>query len=86
MRLPALLITFTLLLLLTSTPPGSGHPAPASEQRGPVFVQQLSRPGVGFSWRNVSCPLCKAVFTILDIALLVMFLHTFFLPKRMLVQ
>ena len=35
------------------------------------FVEQLDRFGVGFGWRNLTCPLCKTLFTILDIALLV---------------
>ncbi|XP_076130134.1 sphingomyelin phosphodiesterase [Alosa pseudoharengus] len=34
------------------------------------FVEQLGRFGVRFNWRNLTCPVCKTVFTILDIALL----------------
>ncbi|XP_042355498.1 sphingomyelin phosphodiesterase [Plectropomus leopardus] len=73
MRLPCLLpslglITCTLVLMLL--PFGSCHPAPTSEQPRLVFMEQISRPELGFNWRNVTCALCKAVFTILDIALL----------------
>lgn len=31
----------------------------------------LDRFKVHFSWHNISCPVCKAVFTLVDIALLV---------------
>ncbi|XP_033465658.1 sphingomyelin phosphodiesterase [Epinephelus lanceolatus] len=68
MRLPSLLglITCTLVLMMF----GSCRPAPTSEQPRMVFMEQFSLPGVGFNWRNVTCPLCKALFTIVDIALL----------------
>ncbi|XP_070773329.1 sphingomyelin phosphodiesterase isoform X2 [Enoplosus armatus] len=33
-------------------------------------MEQINRPELGFNWKNVTCRLCKAVFTILDIALL----------------
>lgn len=36
-----------------------------------VSVNTLDRFKVHFNWRNISCPVCKAVFTIVDIALLV---------------
>ncbi|KAI4814708.1 hypothetical protein KUCAC02_003892 [Chaenocephalus aceratus] len=69
MLLPSLpswfLLTCSLVLLF-----GSCDPAPTSEQSRLVLMEQFSRPEVGFNWRNVTCPLCKAVFTILDIALL----------------
>lgn len=70
MRLPTLLpsaglLTCALVLLF-----GSCHPSPTPEKSRLVLVEQLSRTGVGFNWRNITCPLCKAVFTILDVALL----------------
>lgn len=77
MRLPTLmqslgLIACALVLMLPLF--GSCHPAPTSEQQPKlVFMDQFSRPGLGFNWRNITCPLCKVLFTILDIALLVMF-------------
>ncbi|XP_018547609.1 sphingomyelin phosphodiesterase [Lates calcarifer] len=73
MRLPTLLSSFGLITccLLTMLPLfGSCHPAPTSGKPSLVFMEQFSRLGVRFNWRNVTCPLCKAVFTILDIALL----------------
>ncbi|XP_069002445.1 sphingomyelin phosphodiesterase [Embiotoca jacksoni] len=60
----------TCALALMSPQFGSCHPARPPGQPGRLFTEPLSRPGLGFNWRNVSCPLCKAVFTILDIALL----------------
>lgn len=36
-------------------------------------MEQFRRPGLGFDWRNVTCPMCKVLFTLLDIALLVIF-------------
>ncbi|XP_028322184.1 sphingomyelin phosphodiesterase [Gouania willdenowi] len=43
---------------------GSCHPGQTPE------LKLMERLKVGFNWRNVTCPLCKAVFTILDVALL----------------
>ncbi|XP_030648451.1 sphingomyelin phosphodiesterase [Chanos chanos] len=34
------------------------------------FVDAVSRFRVEFSWRNISCPVCKAIFTVVDLALL----------------
>lgn len=34
-------------------------------------VNTLDRFKAHFSWRNISCPVCKAVFTVVDFALLV---------------
>ncbi|KAG7240146.1 hypothetical protein INR49_027547, partial [Caranx melampygus] len=73
MRLPAPpasvgLITCSLVIMLPLLV--SCHPALTSGQHSLVFMEQLSRSQVGFNWRNITCPLCKAVFTILDIALL----------------
>ncbi|XP_029375342.1 sphingomyelin phosphodiesterase [Echeneis naucrates] len=62
------LMTFTLALMLPLL--ASSHPAESSGQPGLLFVEQIGRLHVGFNWGNVSCSLCKAVFTILDIALL----------------
>ncbi|XP_068188085.1 sphingomyelin phosphodiesterase [Antennarius striatus] len=73
MRLPPLVPCFGLItfaLVLTVQHFGSCHPAPTSEKSKLVFIEHLTRPGVRFSWGNVSCHLCKALFTILDIVLL----------------
>lgn len=71
MRLLTALFTCSLLLMVPLL--GLTHPAQTPQQNKLVFVEQTDRPGVGFNWKNVTCPLCKAVFAILDIALLVMF-------------
>ncbi|KAM3601426.1 uncharacterized protein V6R79_012763 [Siganus canaliculatus] len=73
MRLPTLLpylglISCSLALMLARF--GSCHPAPTSEQQKLAFVKQFNQPGVGFNWKNLTCPLCKTVFTIIDVALL----------------
>lgn len=39
----------------------------------------LDRFKVHFNWRNISCPVCKAFFTVLDVALLVRNIHLLFL-------
>ncbi|TKS82953.1 Sphingomyelin phosphodiesterase [Collichthys lucidus] len=73
MRLPTLPPSFGLLtcsLLFMFPLFASCFPAQSPEQPRLLFVEKFNRPGVGFNWRNITCPLCKAVFTILDIALL----------------
>uniref|UniRef100_A0A3Q0S525 Sphingomyelin phosphodiesterase n=1 Tax=Amphilophus citrinellus TaxID=61819 RepID=A0A3Q0S525_AMPCI len=75
MRLPSPPPSFgliTCLLVLTLPPFGSCHPAQLPRKPSLVFMEHLNPSRVGFSWGNLTCPLCKAVFTILDIALLVM--------------
>ncbi|XP_030009348.1 sphingomyelin phosphodiesterase, partial [Sphaeramia orbicularis] len=57
------LITFTVLLAF-----GSCFPAQSPQQAR--LVDHLSHLNVRFDWRNATCPICKAVFTIVDIALL----------------
>uniref|UniRef100_A0A1A8I2K9 Sphingomyelin phosphodiesterase n=2 Tax=Nothobranchius kuhntae TaxID=321403 RepID=A0A1A8I2K9_NOTKU len=49
---------------------GSGHPVQSLEQTRIRFLEQVDRLGLGFNWRNLTCPACKVVFTLLDIALL----------------
>ncbi|KAI1903453.1 hypothetical protein AGOR_G00027350 [Albula goreensis] len=34
------------------------------------IVEAVAKLKVGYGWRNLTCPLCKALFTILDVALL----------------
>ncbi|CAL8364705.1 unnamed protein product [Lota lota] len=46
------------------------HPVENAEQPNPLLMEMFSLPGLGFNWRNLTCPICKAIFTILDIALL----------------
>ncbi|KAJ7997559.1 hypothetical protein DPEC_G00230260 [Dallia pectoralis] len=35
-----------------------------------TFMEEVGRLRVGFNWRNLTCPVCKALFIILDVALL----------------
>lgn len=62
------LITCALLLMMPLV--GFSHPAQTPQHNKLVFVGQTDKLGVGFNWKNITCPLCKAVFAILDIALL----------------
>lgn len=69
MRLPlAVLVSFSVVF-------GSCSPAPAPdpEQNRLTFFEHLGHTGLKFNWRNLTCPTCKALFVILDIALLVLF-------------
>lgn len=51
---------------------GSSYPLHNDvDMAGLVGVNTLDRFKVHFSWRNISCQVCKAVFTVVDIALLV---------------
>ncbi|XP_074467927.1 sphingomyelin phosphodiesterase [Sebastes fasciatus] len=70
MKLPTLLLLLTGSLVFMLPLLGSSHPAPTSEQHRLVIMEQFTHQSVGFDWKNVTCPVCKAVFTILDIALL----------------
>lgn len=70
MRLFALLLSLGLLTLAVFLSFGSCHPAQTSEQSKLLLVEQLSHTNVKFNWRNVTCPLCKTIFAIIDIALL----------------
>lgn len=69
MRLSAALRTsagITVALLLVF---GACYPAQPSEQSIKLFLDHM-KPNLGISWRNISCPLCKTIFGIIDIALL----------------
>ena len=77
-----LLLAGSLLLLLPLL--GRSGPAPELRSSGPapelrsrpLLPEQLSRgESLFFGWRNLSCPVCKALFTVLDIALLVGFIY-----------
>ncbi|KAG7517087.1 hypothetical protein JOB18_049001 [Solea senegalensis] len=67
---PVLLLLLLLLQLqlfqVSCVPAAQTH----SQEPRLLFVEQLSRSQLSFNWRNVTCPLCKAIFTILDVALL----------------
>uniref|UniRef100_A0A3Q2PSV7 Sphingomyelin phosphodiesterase n=1 Tax=Fundulus heteroclitus TaxID=8078 RepID=A0A3Q2PSV7_FUNHE len=65
-----LLGLMTCTLLLMSPPCASCHPAQNAAQAGIDLKEQLDTFGLGFSWRNLTCPACKAIFTVLDVALL----------------
>ena len=73
---PCLGLVVACALVLTLAPPGSDHPVP-TEQGRLVLVERLGHAGVGFNWRNLTCPVCKALFTVLDVALLVTRDHLF---------
>ena len=68
-------VTVTAALVLMLTLSGSCHPVQEAlggpPGSGVVFMEQVSRLGVGIHWRNITCKACKAVFIMLDIALLV---------------
>uniref|UniRef100_A0A3P9KPA0 Sphingomyelin phosphodiesterase n=1 Tax=Oryzias latipes TaxID=8090 RepID=A0A3P9KPA0_ORYLA len=67
--LPSLLLLFGALLVATPLL-GSCHPAQMSARPGPVILERFNPNALGFNWRNLTCPLCKTLFTIVDIALL----------------
>ncbi|CAL8279210.1 unnamed protein product [Arctogadus glacialis] len=46
------------------------HPVENAEKPNPLTIEMFSLSGLGFNWKNLTCPACKAFFTILDIALL----------------
>ncbi|XP_056141127.1 sphingomyelin phosphodiesterase [Lampris incognitus] len=35
-----------------------------------VLMERVGRLNVGFNWRNLTCPVCKVLFTVLDVALM----------------
>ncbi|XP_059401558.1 sphingomyelin phosphodiesterase-like [Carassius carassius] len=56
---------------LFSAPSGSSHPLEGGTESAKLrFVEEFDRFKLGFGWHNVSCAVCKAIFTMLDIALL----------------
>ncbi|XP_043928971.1 sphingomyelin phosphodiesterase [Protopterus annectens] len=68
MHLVVMLLSFTCLTVW-------GYPlqSPVGQQRtivmGPELESLLPWMGTEFSWKNLSCPLCKLLFTAIDIAL-----------------
>lgn len=69
MRLFALLQTsawVTVALLLSF---GLCHPTQPSDQSVKLLLDRM-KPDLGISWRNVTCSLCKTIFTIVDVALM----------------
>ncbi|XP_053703199.1 sphingomyelin phosphodiesterase [Synchiropus splendidus] len=61
-------LTSALLLLLLLSSPWLGSARPA---RSPVQLwESPNRPFVRFNWKNLSCPACKAIFAVVDLALL----------------
>ncbi|XP_004076363.2 sphingomyelin phosphodiesterase [Oryzias latipes] len=67
--LPSFLLLFGALLVATPLL-GSCHPAQMTARPGPVILERFNPNALGFNWRNLTCPLCKTLFTIVDIALL----------------
>lgn len=69
-RMNSVCVITALGLLLASL--GSSYPLhDGVDMDGLMPGNALDRFKVHFSWRNLSCPVCKAVFTVVDIALLV---------------
>lgn len=66
---PALLRTSACIIVALLLAFGSCHPTQPSEQSIKLFLDHI-KPSLGISWRNISCPLCKTIFGIIDIALL----------------
>ncbi|KAM9437444.1 sphingomyelin phosphodiesterase isoform 3-T8 [Salvelinus alpinus] len=58
------------VLVLCSVPLGTSFPVQDEGKPGITFLEEVGRLRVGFNWRNLTCPVCKVLFTILDIALL----------------
>ncbi|XP_016120244.1 acid sphingomyelinase-like phosphodiesterase 3b [Sinocyclocheilus grahami] len=57
---------------LFSAPSGSSYPLEVGTESAKLsFVEEFGRVELGFSWRNMSCAVCKALFATVDIALLV---------------
>ncbi|XP_067113677.1 sphingomyelin phosphodiesterase [Osmerus mordax] len=70
MRLASLPVTLGLIcfVLVVSSPYGLSHPV--LDEPNLTFMDEIDRLRVGFNWRNLTCPICKTLFTVLDIALL----------------
>lgn len=61
-----------LVWTLFSVPWGSSYPLEGGTGSPQLrFVEEFDRFRLGFSWLNMSCAVCKAIFATLDIALLV---------------
>uniref|UniRef100_A0A8C8GR96 Sphingomyelin phosphodiesterase n=1 Tax=Oncorhynchus tshawytscha TaxID=74940 RepID=A0A8C8GR96_ONCTS len=58
------------VLVLCSLPLGTSFPVQDEGKPGITFLEEVGRLRVGFNWRNLTCPVCKVLFTILDVALL----------------
>uniref|UniRef100_A0A8C7IWN9 Sphingomyelin phosphodiesterase n=1 Tax=Oncorhynchus kisutch TaxID=8019 RepID=A0A8C7IWN9_ONCKI len=58
------------VLVLCSVPLGTSFPVQDEGKPGITFLEEVGRLRVGFNWRNLTCPVCKVLFTILDVALL----------------
>lgn len=69
MRLSAPLQTSAWITLALVLSFGSCRPAQPSEQSIKIFLDRMN-PSYGISWRNISCPLCKIIFSIIDISLM----------------
>lgn len=64
----ALLIVWTCVSVLL----GSAYPLEGGTDTPQLrFVNEIEKFKFGFNWHNVSCAVCKAIFTTVDIALLV---------------
>ncbi|KAL0994951.1 hypothetical protein UPYG_G00129820 [Umbra pygmaea] len=59
-----------LCLVLGSVRLGTSFPVQEEGKPGITFLEEVDRLRVGFNWRNLTCPLCKTLFAVLDIALL----------------
>ncbi|XP_010867124.1 sphingomyelin phosphodiesterase [Esox lucius] len=58
------------VIVLVSVPIGTSLPIQENAKPDITFLEEVGRLRVGFNWQNLTCPVCKTLFTILDIALL----------------
>uniref|UniRef100_A0A8C5N3R3 Sphingomyelin phosphodiesterase n=1 Tax=Leptobrachium leishanense TaxID=445787 RepID=A0A8C5N3R3_9ANUR len=59
-----MLVVWGLLVVFLAAPPVSGVPFSM-----PAPLQDVSDLGLRFGWRNLTCPTCKVLFTVLDASL-----------------
>lgn len=82
MKRPAIRLSFICVLFIVCTSVSvlvvSGYPLEeVTDSPRLRFVDEIDRFKVGFNWHNVSCAVCKAIFTTVDVALLVRFYFLF---------
>ncbi|XP_036450218.1 sphingomyelin phosphodiesterase [Colossoma macropomum] len=70
-RLTVLSVFTVISLVLWLAAPGTSYPLQDETDIADLrAVNPINHFQVRFSWHNISCPLCKALFTIVDVALL----------------
>ncbi|XP_069496639.1 sphingomyelin phosphodiesterase [Ambystoma mexicanum] len=67
-HVPGVWVGIALSLLLHACPPGSAYPL--LENAGPMALEYfLPKLGAEYGWRNLTCPVCKLLFTAIDLSL-----------------